>query len=99
MFISRSPAAIFRRCRVFPAQENKQILGVPLPLNLDFMGMKGCLLHNSFDATWLFTVQNGVGQFSVTIPNNQAFVGVNVYFQSAAESVTSNGGEVLIGNR
>ena len=32
-------------------------------------------------------------------PNNQAFVGVKVYFQSAAGSVTSNGGEVLVGNR
>jgi len=27
------------------------------------------------------------------------FVGVKGYFQSAAGSVTSNGGEVLVGNR
>ncbi len=61
--------------------------------------MKGCFLLQSFDATWVFPVTNGSGQFSVLVPNSQAIVGTKVYFQSAAGIVASNGGEVLIGNR
>ncbi len=78
---------------------NKLIRSTPLPLKLDFMGMKGCFLYHSLDAVWMFPVQNGVGRFSIPIANNPVFVGARVYFQSAAGSVTSNGGEVRIGNR
>ena len=39
------------------------------------------------------------GRSNVPIPNNPVFVGVRVYFQSATGAVTSNGGEVRVGNR
>jgi hypothetical protein len=78
---------------------NMWIYSFPLPLNLDFMGMKGCFLHHSFDATWVFPVTSGTGSFSVSIPNNPAYLGLRLYFQSAASGVTSNGGEVYIGDK
>ena len=79
---------------------DQMILGVPLPLNLNFMGFKqGCYLYHSFDVSWMLPVQNGTGQFAGQVPNNPALVGSKVYFQSAAGNVASNGGEALIGNR
>ncbi len=69
------------------------------PISLNALGMKGCFLYHSFDAVWYFGVRNGVGRFSVPVPNDARLVGARVYFQSAAPSVASNGGEVLIGNR
>ena len=61
--------------------------------------MKGCFLYNSFDVVRWFSVQNGRGQFSVSIPNNLSIIGAKVYFQSAAGIVASNGGEVLVAIR
>jgi hypothetical protein len=44
--------------------------GVPLPLRLDFLGMKGCYLHTSFDAAFGFPVSNGAGSFTINVPNS-----------------------------
>ena len=78
---------------------NQMILGIPLPLSLDFAGMRGCFLYHSCDVAWLVPVQTGIGQFSAQVPNNPILVGSKVYFQSAAGNVVSNGGEAQIGIR
>ena len=63
------------------------------------LGMKGCSLYHSLDVVWYFGVRNGVGRFSVAVPNDARLVGARAYFQSAFGAVASNGGEILIGNR
>ena len=73
--------------------------GFPLPLRLDFLGMKGCYLHTSFDAAWAFPVSNGAGSFSFNIPNSLGLLGSKAYLQSAAGSKTTNGVEIVVGDR
>ena len=77
-----------------------------LPLSLASLGMPGCHLYTSYDLQWAFAVKNGSGTFSLFIPNSTGLIRSKVYMQSigiapgsnAAGILTSNGGEVLIGN-
>jgi hypothetical protein len=76
---------------------NRFFQSVPLPMSLDFMGMKGCFLHTSFDAAWAFPVTSGSGQVTLSIPSSTVLLGQHVYFQAAAGMVASNGGDAFIG--
>ena len=72
---------------------------VQLPLGLDVLGMKGCLLYHSFDILAFLPVNNGTMSVTGLLPNDQALVGLKLYAQSAASNVASNAGTILIGNR
>jgi len=73
--------------------------GIPLPIRLDFLGMKGCYLHTSFDVTWSFPVSNGTGPFSINVPNSPALLASKAYLQSVAGTKSTNGVEIVVGNR
>jgi hypothetical protein len=73
--------------------------GFPLPIRLDFLGMTGCYLHTSFDASFGFPVSNGTGAFSINVPNSPALLASKAYLQSVAGTKTTNGIEILVGNR
>jgi hypothetical protein len=74
-------------------------LGFPLPLGLDFLGMKGCYLHTSFDVSFGFPVSNGAGSFSINVPNSPALLKSKAYLQSVAGLKTTNGVEIVVGDR
>ena len=76
---------------------NRFFQSVPLPMPLDFMGMKGCFLYNSFDAAWTFPVTSGSGQVTLSIPASSVLLGQHVYFQAAAGTTVSDGGDAFIG--
>jgi hypothetical protein len=44
-------------------------------------------------------VSNGTGAFSISIPNSSGLLGEKAYLQSAAGLKTTNGVEILVGNR
>ncbi len=73
--------------------------GFPLPPRLDFLGMRGCCLHTSFDVSFGFPVSNGAGSSAFNVPNNPALLKAMVYMQSAAGLKTTNGVEIVVGNR
>ena len=73
--------------------------GFPLPLSLDFMGAKGCYLHTSFDVSFGFPLSNGAGSLTFNVPNSAGLLGVKGYLQSYAKSKTTNGLEIVVGNR
>lgn len=80
--------------------------GVPLPADLTPVGLPGCeaLLAPVGSAT--LTNQGGTAAWSVPIPMNSFYLGVDLYFQAAvlaagwnpAGLVLSNGGHGVIGN-
>lgn len=80
---------------------SKKYLGTfpVLPLDLSPFGFTGCFLYHSFDAAWTIPAANGEGRFSAPAPNDPRLIGAKFYVQAAAGSVTSNAGEVLIGNQ
>jgi hypothetical protein len=80
--------------------------GVPLPLDLKFLGMPGCnLLVNWLVEINIFARNGGTEILKVTIPNDPKLLNVEFYNQawvldSAANSLgiaTSNGGKGIIG--
>jgi len=74
--------------------------GLPLPIDLTFLGMPGCFLHMTPDV-FLTAVVNPSNEFVVpfAIPNNPAFQNLALYFQAAPLTgglnplgiITSNG--------
>jgi len=76
---------------------NRFFQSVPLPISLDFMGMKGCFLYNSFAAAWRFPVTSGSGQVTLSNPARNALLGQHIYFQAAAGMVASDGGDAFLG--
>jgi hypothetical protein len=65
----------------------------------DFLGMTGCYLHTSFDASFGFPVSTGAGAFSINVPNSPALLASKAYLQSAAGLKTTNGVEIVVGDR
>ncbi len=61
--------------------------------------MRGCCLHTSFDVSFGFPVSNGAGSSAFNVPNNPALLKAMVYMQSAAGLKTTNGVEIVVGNR
>lgn len=82
-------------------------LGLPLPLDLTPFGMKGCLLHQDFQHSLVFAIQQGLGTQDLAIPYLGRLKGSRAYLQAfgvdrAATSsglVSSNGLELRIGYR
>jgi hypothetical protein len=81
--------------------------GIPLPLDLTFLGMKGCKLLVSWDLEVNFTSPRAGGSldFPIPIPANSSLEGVTFYNQAwvidakanAFGVGTSNGGKGVIG--
>jgi hypothetical protein len=61
-----------------------------LPFALDGLGMPGCALFASGDATLLRFATGSVASLTIPIPNNQAFVGLAFYAQAFALDPTAN---------
>jgi hypothetical protein len=80
---------------------------VSLPLLLDNLGMPGCALLASGDASLLRFATGSVAALTIQIPNNQAFVGLAFYTQAfaldppanAAGATASNAAAATIGSK
>lgn len=74
-------------------------------VSLDSLGMPGCILTNAADVISLFLPSNAQGVYGLSIPNDQALVGLHVYSQgfaflpwfNAFGAITSNGIDMIIG--
>ena len=83
--------------------------GLPLPVDLAAVGLPGCNLYNSAEATFGLTAPNGTGTilWPVQIPNNPALLGGEVFLQTLQFELpgfprwgaVSNGVAVRIGDR
>lgn len=82
--------------------------GVPLPLDLGWLGAPGCAVLASIDhAQPMGLDATGYGSFSYTLPNNIYMLGQRFYNQALVADPSanllgfalSNGGEGLIGNQ
>jgi hypothetical protein len=80
--------------------------GATLPLDLTFLGMKGCNLLVSWDAESVIALRTGTTwTWKASIPNNALFIGTTFFNQawtldSKANSLgisTSNGGKGVVG--
>jgi len=63
---------------------------VSLPLLLDNLGMPGCALLASGDATLLQVATGNLAARTIAIPNNQSFVGLAFYNQAFVFDATAN---------
>src|SRR5262249_17820146 len=80
---------------------------VSLPFALDNLGMPGCALFASGDASLLRFATGSVASLAIPIPNNQAFVGLAFYNQAfaldpaanAAGATASNAATATIGSK
>src|SRR5262249_21372554 len=80
---------------------------VSLPFALDNLGMPGCALFASGDATLLRFATGSIAALTIPIPDDQAFVGLAFYTQSfvfdatanAAGATASNAAEARIGSK
>jgi hypothetical protein len=78
-----------------------------LPLLLDNLGMPGCALLTSGDATLLRFATGSIASLTMPIPNDQAFVGLAFYDQAfaldpaanAAGATASNAAAATIGSK
>jgi hypothetical protein len=78
-----------------------------LPLPLDFLGMPGCALLASPDATVFVAAAGGIATLTLTIPTTASLAGTMVYGQVAVLDpganafgvVTSNGLSLQVGSR
>jgi hypothetical protein len=79
--------------------------GIPLPLRLDFLGMRGCTqwIAPAFEV-YLFTDAAGTATLPIVLPPDPALVGVSVFTQglitdppSPGFAITTNGLETVIG--
>jgi len=78
-----------------------------LPLSLAPFGMPGCWLYHSYDVQWVFSMKNGSGTFSLSIPRDRKLIGSRTHLQAmvlspnanAAQLLSSNAGTMLIGTR
>ena len=81
--------------------------GLSLPFALDGLGMPGCALFASGDASLLRFASGSVAALTIPIPNNQAFVGLAFYNQAfaldpaanAAGATASNAAAATIGSK
>ncbi len=83
--------------------------GLPLPVDLAAVGLPGCNLYNSAEATFGLTAPNGTGTilWPVQIPNNPALLGGEVFLQTLQFELpgwprwggVSNGVAIRIGDR
>jgi hypothetical protein len=81
--------------------------GLSLPLPLDNLGMPGCALFASDDASMLRFAAGSVASLTIPIPNNQVFVGLTFYTQAfaldpsanAAGATASNAAAATIGSK
>jgi hypothetical protein len=79
--------------------------GIPLPLDLAFLGMNGCNLLVSWDLQLWFTPGGGSWDLPLTLPNDPTLAGLIFYNQAwvmdakanALGVGTSNGGKGVIG--
>ena len=73
--------------------------------DLSPLGAPGCARHVTLDASISFGVPNNPTPISLTIPNDNAFLGYTIYVQGATLTpaantlgvLTSNGGEIRVG--
>ena len=56
-------------------------------------------LSNAVDMSFGFSISNGAGSFAFNVPNNPALLKAKVYLQSMAGSKTTNGVEIVVGDR
>lgn len=72
---------------------NTTIGGTPLPLALDNYGMPGCAFYHdnalAFAAPCTATTA-GHATFGMSIPNTQAFVGLDLFLQAWAQDASAN---------
>jgi len=81
--------------------------GVTLPFALDGLGIPGCALLASGDASLLRFASGSAAALTIPIPNNQAFVGLAFYAQAfaldppanAAGATASNAAGATIGSK
>lgn len=82
------------------------VSGIPLPLDLGFLGMPGCRLHQS--ANFSFPILNTAGSapFVLPLPTDETLLGLPFYLQAMVMDrnanpiglIWSNGGEAVIGS-
>lgn len=79
--------------------------GNQLPFELTPFGVPGCTAYTSADVSTFITNVNGIAAFSVTVPNNPALAGLDIYHQSILLDPTvlrpvgvtvSNGGQATL---
>ena len=56
----------------------------PLPVQLTPFGAPGCSARVSLDATSFLVGSGGVATYNFTVPNNQAFIGMQIFTQALA---------------
>ena len=61
-----------------------------LPLDLTFLGMNGCFLLVSAEASDGTQANNGVATFSLAVPNNPGLLQQRFYVQAFAQDATAN---------
>lgn len=62
--------------------------GLPLPIELSFLGAPGCSIYTSWDATEGLFAPNS--RRSLAIPNNPALVGMTLHYQGVEAHVLNN---------
>jgi formylglycine-generating enzyme required for sulfatase activity len=63
------------------------VSGIPLPMDLAFVGLAGCYAYNSADDSMPLGLPSAspfVTAWNVVIPNDSYFLGMDVYFQALA---------------
>ena len=77
---------------------NQQWGTLPLPFDLSVVGMTGCLLRTSVDATLPMTNTNGVGTLQVPVPNAPALIGQRLYVQTFVLDAGANRANATLAN-
>jgi hypothetical protein len=79
---------------------NKLLLGtIPLPIKLDFLGMKGCEQLVSIDLLFpTFTNASGGAMLPLPIPNDAALRGAKLYLQWWAQDIPANPANLIASN-
>lgn len=101
------PVPGFSPCLGFIGASNQFASGVPLPIDLGFVGAPGCFAHVSAEIRLIIGLPSNATltmDWSVGIPQDPVLLGLHFYFQGLAlllngGRVTTNGIDAKIGDR